>query len=315
MVRPEGSQVLNAKARRWLAALGSAGTLALAAWACSSGGSSTTTAPTSTAATSTTPTVTSVAVTGTTPAVGAAAQFSAKAALSNGTTQDVTASATWQSTSMGVATVTIAGIVSGVSAGSTTIMATYQSVSGSLAITVASGGGPSTPSPSPAPATPTVSSVSVSGSAPALNATSQFTATAALFDGSSQTVTSQASWQSSNTAVATVSSTGAVTGRASGSITISATYQSKTGSASITIQAPSSQVAEPSLPSRAASGNTFTCSLNDITHPASCVNSSFGDATALCNDGARSCSANNSGTCSSHSGVYCWVCPGGLCPN
>jgi hypothetical protein len=76
-----------------------------------------------------------------------------------------------------------------------------------------------------------------------------------------------------------------------------------------------SPVAEPGLPSRTPSGSTFVCKLDDIVHPAACVNNSFGNATALCTDGARSCSSSNSGTCSSHSGVYCFVCPGGLCPN
>jgi hypothetical protein len=78
---------------------------------------------------------------------------------------------------------------------------------------------------------------------------------------------------------------------------------------------PPGPIAAPGLPSRAQVGpNTYRCSLDAIVHPASCVNNMFGNATALCIDGARSCSANNSGTCSGHTGVYCWVCPGPLCP-
>jgi hypothetical protein len=38
-----------------------------------------------------------------------------------------------------------------------------------------------------------------------------------------------------------------------------------------------------------------------------------GQATARCNDGTYSCSQNRSGTCSSHGGVACWICPGRLC--
>jgi beta-lactamase superfamily II metal-dependent hydrolase len=38
-----------------------------------------------------------------------------------------------------------------------------------------------------------------------------------------------------------------------------------------------------------------------------------GQATARCNDGTYSCSQNRSGTCSSHGGVACWICPGTLC--
>jgi hypothetical protein len=36
-------------------------------------------------------------------------------------------------------------------------------------------------------------------------------------------------------------------------------------------------------------------------------------AHAMCNDGTSSESNNRSGTCSSHHGVKCWVCPGPLC--
>lgn len=39
-----------------------------------------------------------------------------------------------------------------------------------------------------------------------------------------------------------------------------------------------------------------------------------GKPTARCkDDGSWSCSQNRSGTCSSHGGVECWVCPGTLC--
>jgi hypothetical protein len=40
---------------------------------------------------------------------------------------------------------------------------------------------------------------------------------------------------------------------------------------------------------------------------------SCGQATAVCNDGTLSCSQNRQGTCSSHDGVSCWICPGVLC--
>lgn len=36
-------------------------------------------------------------------------------------------------------------------------------------------------------------------------------------------------------------------------------------------------------------------------------------ATAICRDGTKSESQNRQGTCSSHGGVSCWVCPGALC--
>ncbi len=38
-----------------------------------------------------------------------------------------------------------------------------------------------------------------------------------------------------------------------------------------------------------------------------------GQPTAGCKDGTWSCSRNRSGTCSSHGGVACFICPGPLC--
>ncbi len=73
-------------------------------------------------------------------------------------------------------------------------------------------------------------------------------------------------------------------------------------------------IGAPGLPSTGTQNGKAVCQLASIIHPAACVNNGFGDATAVCNDGARSCSTSNSGTCSANRGVYCWVCPGPLCP-
>jgi uncharacterized protein YjdB len=73
---------------------------------------------------------------GTPPALGETAQFTATATLSNGTTQDVTSQATWQSSNAAVATVTPTGIVRSVAAGEADISATYSSVSGSRQVRV-----------------------------------------------------------------------------------------------------------------------------------------------------------------------------------
>jgi hypothetical protein len=55
---------------------------------------------------------------------------------------------------------------------------------------------------------------------------------------------------------------------------------------------------------------------NGATVPSivACPNNGGNQApTAKCNDGTYSCSQNRSGTCSTHSGVSCYVCPGPLC--
>lgn len=82
------------------------------------------------------PTVTSVALTGSSPNTGAAVQFIATATLSNGTTQNVTSQATWASSNNAVATVTAAGVVTGVALGDADITATYQNVAGRMHVTI-----------------------------------------------------------------------------------------------------------------------------------------------------------------------------------
>ena len=82
----------------------------------------------------------------------------------------------------------------------------------------------------------TVSSLAVTGAAPVVGATAQFTATATMADGTTQDVTTQAAWTSSNATVATVSSTGLVTGVAAGSASVAAVYQSVSASDAIVLQ-------------------------------------------------------------------------------
>src|SRR5207247_2865652 len=116
-----------------------------------------------------------------------------------------------------VATVDGTGLVSGAGAGSATITATSEGHSGSASITVS---------------TVPVASVSVSPASAALpvGQTVQLTATPQDANGnplSGRTV----SWASSNTSVATVSSSGLVTGEAAGSATITATSEGQSGKA------------------------------------------------------------------------------------
>jgi uncharacterized protein YjdB len=81
-------------------------------------------------------TVSTVAITGTPPAVGATSQFLAIATLSDGTTLDVTSVSTWGSSNTAEAVVSSTGLVTGVAAGTVTVQATYQTVTGSDQITL-----------------------------------------------------------------------------------------------------------------------------------------------------------------------------------
>jgi hypothetical protein len=100
----------------------------------------------------------------------------------------------------------------------------------------ACGGSPSTPGPTP---TPTITSVSVSGvgSTPTAGDSAQLAATAAFSDGSSQTVTSQAGWETSNAAVATISSTGLASFLAPGDVELKAGFRGASGSMRVTVSA------------------------------------------------------------------------------
>jgi hypothetical protein len=76
---------------------------------------------------------------------------------------------------------------------------------------------------------PLAVSLIVSGDAPRVGASSQFTALASLSNGTYQVVSSVAVWTTTAPLVATVTSTGVVSGVAPGSVTIVATYQGATG--------------------------------------------------------------------------------------
>jgi hypothetical protein len=104
-----------------------------------------------------------------------------------------------------------------------------------------SSGGNSSPSPTP---TPSLQSITVSPTAPSIIAgnTEQYSATGNYSDGSTQNLTSSATWTSSNTTVATVSAAGLATTLTEGAATIAASLQSITGSTSLTATALTVQV-------------------------------------------------------------------------
>ena len=134
-------------------------------------------------------------------------------------------SITWTSSNGSVATVSSNGLVSGVAAGSATITATSEGKSGTAAITVTAVSVP-------------VASVTVSPASASVpgGQTVQLTATPKDASGnalSGRTIT----WASSNTSVATVSSSGLVRGVVTGSATITATSEGKSGTATLTVTA------------------------------------------------------------------------------
>jgi hypothetical protein len=81
----------------------------------------------------------------------------------------------------------------------------------------------------------TISSISVTGTVPRTGSTSQFTSTVTFSDGTTQDVTSMATWVSFNKAVATVSSSGVVTAGGTGTAVVKATYHGSSGTFTLTV--------------------------------------------------------------------------------
>ncbi len=176
-------------------------------------------------------TLTSVAVSPATPsiAIGATQQFVATATYSDSTTANVTTSATWTSSNPAIAKVTPSGLASALAAGSATIMATIDGVSGSASLSV----------PPPA-VTKTLTSIVVTPATAtfAIGATQQFIATATYSDSTTANVTTLATWTSSNPTIAKITPGGLASALAAGSATITATLSGVSGSASLTVPPP-----------------------------------------------------------------------------
>ena len=168
-----------------------------------------------------------------TVASGLTQQFTATGHFTDGTMQDLTAQVTWGSSDEAVATVSNAdgsnGLATGAAVGSATVSATGGGVSGNTTLTVTDAALVSID------VSPALSSV-------ASGLTRQFTATGHFTDGSTQELTAQVTWGSSDVAVATVSnadgSNGLATASLVGSATVSAMSGDVTGTATLTVTAP-----------------------------------------------------------------------------
>jgi hypothetical protein len=134
---------------------------------------------------------------------------------------------TWSSNNTAVATVSSSGVVTGVAAGSATITATSSGKTGTSSITVTA-------------VPPVVTTVTVAPPSVSIVAGTTTTLQATVKDQNGNVMTGQTvTWSSNNTAAATVSSSGVVTGVAAGSATITATSSGKTGTSSISVTASS----------------------------------------------------------------------------
>jgi trimeric autotransporter adhesin len=128
--------------------------------------------------------------------VGLTFQFEVYGTYSDNSIVNLTSSASWNSSNPAVATINSIGLATAVSPGSTTITATYGGVNSNPAtfnVTNAA-----------------LQSISVTPAAPVIarGTSQQFAAIGSYSDGTTQTLTTVATWQTGNAAVATINATG-----------------------------------------------------------------------------------------------------------
>jgi uncharacterized protein YjdB len=194
-----------------------------------SGGSQGTTTVTVTA-----PTLDTITIAPVSPSVveGTTVQLTATAHFHDGSTQDLTALASWSSSANTIAQVSNAvgsqGLVAGTGLGTATITANFAGVTGTTGVTVAAA---------------TLNSIVITPANPTLSKgdTVQLTATGHFTDGSTQDLTALVSWASSNHTVAHVVSSGSsktngrLKGNKSGTATITATFAGISGMTTATV--------------------------------------------------------------------------------
>ncbi|RTL13412.1 MAG: hypothetical protein EKK54_00020 [Neisseriaceae bacterium] len=141
-------------------------------------------------------TLSSIAVTPNTKTLplGITQQYTAMGTFSDGTSLNITSSVSWSSNNTAVATISASGLATPVAAGNTNIKASVGNVtSPAVSLTVSSA------------ALNSISVTSTTGFSSPLGVNTQLTATGNFSDGTTQDLTSQVTWSSSSTSVATVS--------------------------------------------------------------------------------------------------------------
>lgn len=167
---------------------------------------------------------------------GVTQQYTATGTFADSSTADITNLVVWSTGNNIYASITADGLLTANFTGTTSVTATFNAISGSTNVTVFS----------------TVSSIVVTpaNSTFAAPHTAQYTATGHYTDGYVNDVTSNVTWGSTNTSVATISGSGFLTSGFAGSSTISATLGLVTGNTSVTItKALQSIAVTPSNPS------------------------------------------------------------------
>ena len=154
--------------------------------------------------------------------LGSNAQFTATGTYTDGSTADLTNTATWASQPAGIVIVSAAGLGAAKTVGSAIVTATSAGISGSSKLTVSSASLVSIAVHSPGTAVP-------------LGTKAQLGATGTYTDGSTADITNTATWTSSPAGILNIGASGAATTTAVGSATVTATSGGKSGSGVFTV--------------------------------------------------------------------------------
>jgi uncharacterized protein YjdB len=210
-----------------------------------------------------------------TAVLGSPLTVTATGTYSDGSSQNISSSVTWSSSATTVAVPGSNGVVTPLAVGQSTITAKSGSVSGSTVLTV----------------TNNLVAISISAAASSVDvgSTLQLTAMGTYQDGKPAIALTNVTWTSSATSLASVSSSGLVSGVKGGSVTISAQFSSLSSSIKLTIvpvlQSISLSPVGPGIlvggsQQLKATGNYNDSSTEDLTSSAKWSSSSATIATA-----------------------------------
>jgi uncharacterized protein YjdB len=152
---------------------------------------------------------------------GGRRQLTATGSYSDGTTRDLTGTATWTTTDVKVATIDATGLLTATSPGTTTVTATADGTQASAEIAVTA---------------PTLTGLTISSTRWRLveGEMQQLTATGSYSDGTTRDLTGTVTWTSAIDKVATVDDSGRLTAHSPGTTTVTATADGSHGSSEIT---------------------------------------------------------------------------------